>query len=131
MAEPTTNAAIRKRYENSRLLTDLGPTAAAGIGFGTWRQVDADAPALLVVAATAETDGTAAGNVTVQVDEDGGTTADYTLPVVEVPADNAAGTSESGTVAGIYLPGGAQYQVQNASDPNAANSLDVVREVTL
>lgn len=131
MAEPTTNAAIRKRYEDGRLLVDLGTTATGVGSFGSWRQVDADAPALVTVAATAETDGTNPGEVVVDVDEDGGTTADYTLPVVEIAADNAAGTAENGTVAGVYVPGGAQYQVRAASDPNGNNTLDTVREVTL
>lgn len=127
----TTNEKVRRRFEGGRLLNDPGPTASAAPGFGAWRQPDADKPVVLTVAATGETDGTSDGEVVLDVDEDADGVADYTLPVVDVVADHAAGTSFSGSVAGLYLPAGAQYQVRNVSDPNANNSLDTVREVTL
>lgn len=127
----TTNEKVRRRYENGRLLTDPGPTSSAAPGFGAWQEVDPDAPALVTVAATAETDGASAGTVLLDVDEDGDGAAEYTLSVVEVVADHSAGTSFADVIAGLYLPAGAQYQVRNSSDPNAVNSLDTVREVTL
>lgn len=131
MALPTTNAAIRERYEEGHLLTDVGPTSAATPGFGTWRQVDADNSALLTVEATASTDGTSKGEVVLDVDESGGTTADYTLTVALADPDNAAGVALADTLASLLLPAGAQYQIRNSSDPNAANTIDVVREVVL
>jgi hypothetical protein len=127
----TTNEKVRKRYENGRLLTDPGPTSAAAPGFGAWRQADADKPALVTVAATAETDGTNDGEVVLDVDEDGDGVADYTLPLVDVVADHAAGTAFADVIASLYLPAGGEYQVRNVSDPNAVNSIDTVREVTL
>lgn len=127
----TTNEEIRRRYEDGRLLNDPGPTSSAAPGFGTWRQASADAPALVTVAATAETDGAASGEVLLDVDEDGDDAAEYTLSVVEVVADHAAGTAFADALAGVYLPASAQYRVQNSSDPNANNSLDTIREVKL
>jgi hypothetical protein len=131
MTGPTTQAEIRDRYETGRLLNDPGLTGSAAPGFGTWRQASADTPVLVSVAATAETDGTSAGEVVLDVDEDGDGTADYTLALVDVVADHAAGTAFADTIASLYLSAGAQYQVRNVSDPNANNSLDTVREVTL
>lgn len=127
----TTNEKVRRRYENGRLLNNPGPTSGAAPGFGAWRQVDPDKPALVTVAATAETDGTSDGEILLDVDEDGDSVADYTLTVVDVVADHAAGTAFADVVASLYLPAGAQYQIRNVSDPNANNSLDNVREVTL
>lgn len=131
MSEPTTNAAIRKRYENGRLLADIAATAAATPGFGAWRQIDADRAALLTVEATAETDGAADGEVLLDVDEDGDGAAEYTLTIVRAPLDAGAGVNMSDAVTSLQLPAGAQYQVRNASDPNAVNAIDTVREVTL
>ncbi|MFB6237524.1 MAG: hypothetical protein ABEH81_04050 [Halopenitus sp.] len=131
MSDPTTNAAIRRRYEAGRILNDPGTTTGVAPGFGTWRQVDADRSALLTVEATAETDGTSAGEVLLDVDESGGTTADYTLTIALSDADNAAGVALADALASLYLPAGAQYQIRNASDPNANNTIDAVREVTL
>lgn len=122
---------MRERYENGRLLNDIGTTAAATPGFGTWTTVDADADALLTVEATGETDGTSDGEIVLDVDESGGTTADYTLTVVDVVSDHAAGTAFADVIASLFLPAGAAYQVRNVSDPNANNTLDTVREVTL
>lgn len=127
----TTNERIRRRYENGRLLNNPGATTSAAPGFDAWREVDAEKPALVTVAATAETDGAAAGEVVLDIDEDGDGAADYTLTVVAVAADHSAGTAFADAIASHYLPAGAQYQVRNASDPNAVNSLDTVREVTL
>lgn len=107
-----------------------GTTSAATPGFGSWTQISADRPGFLVVDASAETDATDAGTIVVDVDESGGTTADYTLNIVNVQADLPAGTNRSSGNGMIYVPAGGQYQIRNVSDPNNANSLDVVREGT-
>lgn len=105
--------------------------AAVTPGFDSFRTPDADRPTLVVVEATVQTDGTSDGTVTFEVDTDGGTAADYTLTVANIPSDNTGGTATTGTIGGVTVPAGASYQVANASDPNAANSLDTVRETTL
>lgn len=108
----------------------FGTTTDPGRAFGNFNTPSDDRPTLVTVEATAETDGTSAGHVEVDVDESGGTTADYSLSIVEVASDNATGTSETGTLT-FYVPAGASYQVANTSDPNTNNSLDNTREVTL
>lgn len=131
MSGPTTNAEIRERYENGRLLADIAATSSATPGFGAWREVDADQAALLTVEASAQTDGAADGEVLLDVDEDGDGAAEYTLTIVRAPLGAGAGVNMSDAVTSLHLPAGAQYQVRNASDPNAANAIDTVREVVL
>jgi hypothetical protein len=53
------------------------------------------------------------------------------VTVANVGSNNNAGTTHTDLVAGLPIPAGASYQVIRASDPNGANSLDVVREQTV
>lgn len=106
-----------------------GTTTAPAPGFGTWTTADANRPAEIEVDATAQTDGTSRGEVVVDVDESGGTTADYSLTVAYIDPDNATGAQDKDALT-AYIPAGAQYQVRNASDPNAANTINTVRQIT-
>lgn len=106
-----------------------GGDAGVATGFGTWTTANANRPTLLIVEGTAETDGTSEGKILLDVDKSGGTTADYSMTVVEV--DPALGTGVSRSDESIvYVPPGGQYQIRNASDPNVINSISTVREVT-
>lgn len=101
-----------------------------GLAFDTWRQPSADRPTLVHIEATAETGGSAAGEVDVAVDEDGGTTADYNLRVTDAPVVGGSTAVFTDSTA-FLLPAGAQYQVINQNDPATGNSIDSIREFDL
>lgn len=102
-----------------------GTTAAVTPGFNTWTTANTDRPSFLVVETYVETDGTTAGQIDIDVDESGGTTADYSLTNI---APAAVGGSETDSHY-VYLPAGAQYQINNVTDPNLANAINVVRQL--
>lgn len=95
-----------------------------------WTTADASRPVLLLVEASAETDGTNRGEVRVEVDESGGTATDYEIATAYVDASNPSGTTvfEAQTVP---LPPAAQFRVVNVSDPNAANRISNIRKFVL
>ena len=101
-------------------------SASASLGSG-WTTADANRPVWIEVDARAETDGGSAGKVAIEVDEDGGTTADYSMTVAQVAPDNAAGTSQEASTK-VYVPAGAQYRITN-TDPNNGNSVSNTRKV--
>lgn len=102
-----------------------GSSSKPSISNDSWRQPNSSRPVELLVMGTAETDGTDDGKVNVMVDEDGGTSANYTATVSDVPADNSAGTSEDGALT-VPLPPGAQYKVVwQGDDPNDNNTATV------
>lgn len=98
-------------------------------GFGMWRQVSSERPGEVSIDATAQTDGSTEGKIIVEVDESGGTSADYSLTVVNSTAGFSGGTDVEGSTS-VKLPPGAQYRVVNTSDPNGSNQIDTVREFT-
>lgn len=104
-------------------------TDAKSPGFGSWTTADAQRPSWVELSATAVTDGTSVGEVTLEVDEDGDGTVDYSFPAAYIAADNAAGTDQKDYVK-AYVPAGGQYRIANTSDPSGSNSIDTVREVT-
>lgn len=108
---------------------DGAGTTALSPTLGSWDTADSTRPVWLEVNATVETDGASAGHVVIDVDEDGGTTADYSVNVAFVASDNATGTQDKG-YAKVYLPKGAQYQVRSVSDPNGANAVGDARQIT-
>lgn len=101
-----------------------------GLAFDTWRQPSTDNPVIVQVEATAETDGTQSGRVSLLVDESGGTTSDYSQTVSEVSGGTGSGQNV-GDMATALLPAGAQYQIDNASDPENSNSIDSIREFVM
>lgn len=109
----------------------IGPTGSAdpGLAFDTWRTPNADRGTLVSVSVVAVTDGTNLGSIEMNVDESGGTIRDYFFDVF------ASGNFSSGTgVVGnfsFFVPAGGSYQIENASDPDANNRIDTVREWTL
>lgn len=120
-----TNGNIQKPLEVAKSDT----TGSLSPGFGSWSTADANRPTWLELDVTVETDGTSRGEIVVDVDEDGGTTADYTFTIAHIAPDNSAGTQDKG-YAKVYIPAGAQYQIRNVSDPNGNNATGDVRLVT-
>ncbi|UXF50797.1 MAG: hypothetical protein HQRvContig01_62 [Haloquadratum phage sp.] len=99
-------------------------------GFDSWRQPSVSRPTQLVLSVVAETDGTGLGRVRLSVDESGGTSADYNIPIADIDPDNAAGTQQRGGLS-VIIPRGSQYQIENTADPNDANQIFASREYTL
>jgi len=96
------------------------------LSFGDWEQVSASRPSRVALFGLAETDGSNNARITVEIDESGGTNADYTI--VLVFADDALGSSgRSQSGREFTLPAGAQYRVVNDKDPNNGNSFIVER----
>lgn len=122
---PSGNATINGQNVTS------APSSSSSVspGFGSWQNTGSGLT-LVLVEATAETDGASIGNVEVDVDEDGGTTADYSVSVANVDSDANAGTAEDDTAL-IPVPDGGAYQVANDSDPNTNNAINTVREFSL
>lgn len=103
--------------------------SAATPGFGSWTQVSATRPAIVIADTLAETDGTSVGDVRLEVDQSGGTTTDYSVKN-KLDADHNAGASQQVGITAWLAPG-AQYQIRNVVDPNNANQINEVREITL
>jgi len=120
-----------RRFVNGTLLAEFPETSdTIAPGFDTWTGDSVDRPVLLVVTVGVESDGTDPGRVSVDVDEDGGTTPDYSVVVGSLLADAAVDVTETSS-ATIVIPPGAQYQISNESDPNASNSIEAVRRFVL
>lgn len=108
-------------------IVGLGGSTTITPGFASWTDVSVDRPGSIVIEASAQTDGTSEGSVVVDVDEDGGTSADYTLQVARADPGTGAGVTDTDSTR-VVIPAGAQYQIRNVSDPNTANSINVVRQ---
>jgi len=104
----------------------FGSTVSLSPGFGTFTQVSADHPALLIVQCFTETDGSSDAFVIVAVDESGGTTADYEFIFARVDSGIGPGTPTDEAVT-VLLPAGAQFKVVNSSDPNGNNKIRTAR----
>ncbi len=125
-----TNEVVRSPGSDILLAGSFGSTASISPGFGTWTTLDPDNPGWLIYRLRAVTDGSTSGQIEIDVDESGGTTADYT-PVVCF-TDN---THNSGTLlveAGlVYVPAGASFIIRNVNDPNGNNSIQASRELII
>lgn len=105
-------------------------SSSVALGFGSWRVPSADRPVLVQVSILAQTDGTTSGEVKVDVDESGGTTADYSLSGAFVGSTAGAGASSENSTMFLIPPGGS-YRYRNVGDPNTANSVQTQREFEL
>jgi len=104
----------------------FGSTVSLSPGFGSFTQVSADHPSLLLLALKARTDGSSNGIVEVAVDEAGGTTADYTA--VTLFADKDVGVKQKlFETTTLPLPAGAQFIIKNIRDPRNFNEVSVAR----
>lgn len=126
------NDGLRKVDNQGNIAEVLNASTSSSVSpsFDTWTTADANRPTFIEVDASVVTDGTSEGKVVIDVDEDGGTSADYSLTIAEIDPDNASGAGQDGALT-TYIPAGAQYQIQNVSDPNGSNVINTVREVTL
>jgi hypothetical protein len=95
-------------------------------GFGSWTTADANKPVLLSVAAAVATTAGNPGEIQIEVDEDGGTTADYDLGVAFVDPTLGDGSVLANDVT-VPLPAGAQFRLVNTSDPTGGNNITEVR----
>lgn len=107
----------------NKALRETGGTTDPALAFGTWRTPNSNRPVEAHLELYVESDGTSKAKILVDVDESGGTTADYTHTVQYT----VAGSINSART--LYLPPGASYQVRNSSDPQGTNSITVHREV--
>lgn len=117
-----------KAYADTKLQKP-GTSSNPALALDTWRTPNADRLTQIVFRLIVETDGSSFGEVFLDVDESGGTTADYSL---SMNADNdlPSGTALS-HVGYASIPPGASYRFRNALDPNSSNQISNLREFTL
>jgi len=108
----------------------FGSTVSLSPGFDSFTQVDASNPSLLIVTAFARTDGSSGSLVSLAVDESGGTTADWTTTIVRADADADASYDNRATMT-APLQAGAQFQIDNTSDPAGSNQIDLTRALVI
>ena len=113
-----------------RVARQPGSSIDPGLGFGTWVTPNADRPTLVEINTYAQTDGTNQADTKINVDESGGTTADYTRDGAR--ADYRAGSDVLNTdTTTVIIPAGGSYRIDNNRDPKETNSIVGVREFTL
>lgn len=105
-------------------------STSLSLSFGTWTTVDANNRSYVQLNLTAKTDGTDSGLITTEVDESGGTTADYSFPRCKASPNAGAGYVEE-EYAALPLPAGAQIRVTNDSDPNNINNIRNARAIII
>lgn len=110
-------------------LDAVSTSSDPALAFDTWRTPNNNRAVVVVVQVLVETNGSVNGIVFLDVDESGGTTADYSL---EAHSDeiNGSGAENYETLTTIIPPGGS-YRINNSSDPNTANAIEVHRELPL
>lgn len=111
----------------SNLLDTDSASDGVSLSFGSWRSPNSSRPVLVQVSYTIDPTGTTEAELALDVDEDGGTTADYTF---NRTAAAGLGASRQGSWF-AYIPAGGGYQVRNVSDPDSGNTLNNVREWVL
>jgi len=105
---------------------DIDGTVSLSPGFGTYTQVSSTAPALLTCRVTTKTDGSTSGSVRLDIDESGGTTADYSY-IVSFAGLNLGSNAVTNGIVTVSLPAGAQFRIRNSADPNGNNQIRQVR----
>jgi len=114
---------------STRMLEDAASSAAAAPGFDSWRTPNSNNPVLVQIALTVGGEGITTGTINVDVDEDGGTTADYSWTLETATGLTGSITTDRSVT--MFVPAGGSYQVRNTSDPTGNNAIINVREVTL
>lgn len=114
----TTTATI-----NSGTGIGIPSTSSAGpTSMDTWHQASSSRPAFIQGYLVSETDGTTPGRIRIEVDESGGTTADY-FPHYQTADEGLGSGGISRAGFSVLLPAGAQYQFLNQDDPNDNNNV--------
>jgi len=108
----------------------FGSTISLSPGFDTFTQVDANNPALVLVAVTTLTDGTTNASVTVDIDESGNGTATYTTPISSAATEAGDAFFSKGSSL-TPLPAGGQIRINNLSDPRGDNIIEAARALIL
>lgn len=106
--------------------TSTDPALAAD----TWRTPNANRPTLVSVDCRPVTDGVSNGVMSAQVDEGGGTTADYTLTIATAHSSFGDGGLDQASLTFI-VPAGGSYRIANTVDPKGTNLINDHREFTL
>lgn len=121
-----TNEIVRTNAADILVEGSFSGSTSPGLTFGSWTTIDADHPAFVLITGAVQTDGSTSGEIRVRVDESGGTTADYEFPIALADEAESVGVVDRTTVC-LPLPAGGQIFVENASDPNGSNSINVDR----
>jgi len=111
---------------DNKQIAGIGASSDGDLSFGDWEQVSATRPAIVIIRARVRTDGVGNADVLINVDESGGTTADYSLPAAKITNDFDPGQAVEDVVT-VPLKPGAQYQVVNNRDPDNANTVELER----
>lgn len=107
-------------------LTD-GGSDSVSLSLDTWRTPNADRPVIAQIGVRLSPSGTTAAQVSVQVDESGGTSLDY-----DFGGSAAAGLgADRERLWTIYIPPGGSYQVSEIVAGDGNNAITVVREWVL
>ena len=108
---------------------DSSSNVSISLGSG-WTEVDSNNPVFFALNAYVETDGSTRGEVIVEVDESGGSTADYRLtnPIASPGLGSGGVQREFGST---YLPPGATVRAYSNGDPNNNNQLQNPKKFVL
>jgi hypothetical protein len=105
---------------NGKDAIGVGQSTGGDTSLGDWENTGSR-PTILSMVGSISTDGTDNGRIAVQVDEDGGTTPDYQLTLVEANSTLGSGTFQQDSRQ-VILPSGSSYRVHADNDPeNSAN----------
>lgn len=112
-------------------MTELGPelleptgSTDPALAFDTWRTPSATSLTIVSIMVNVDPSGTNPGIVNLEIDESGGTTADYSFDR-QLPAGL---TGDRFLVVSVLVPPGGAYQIENVSDPLANNAIVTHRE---
>jgi len=111
---------------DSKEIPGYGTSTSGVLSFGDWETVSADRPARLSLTANVKTDGTTSGYIKVEVDESGGTSSDYDMPLA-LASFSLGAASRIFASREVTLPPGASYRVVNETDPTGGNTFELER----
>lgn len=114
-------------YRKDKMLRPPSSSSDPGLSFDTWRTPNSDRPTLVLVEVQMEAASATDAEIQIEVDDSGGTTADYSF------SRNVSAGLDA-TLYGnwlVHIPPGGSYQINNQNDPLGLNSIQHVREFTL
>lgn len=97
---------------------------------GNWRTPNSNRPVLVTVYAYTQTDGVDNSNVTMLVDESGGTTSDYSMIIAGSDQDLPSGSTLYGT-SSVYIPAGGSYRIDTNQPGSSVAVISTHREFVL
>lgn len=96
-------------------------TQSANLSFDSYTVIDSDRPVLLQLDLFLETDGNTSALIDINIDFDGGSTADINQIAFLSPETGAGAGSHE--VLSYLIPAGASIELANRNDPNASNQI--------